>query len=1736
MNRVNYPGGAGFRRTGAYARTGPAPASFRTPPFPNRDWRPYCPRYRPPDPPPNFVIGLRSERRRFSRPEVERLISQCTTQPNRYEVFDSGIVAGRLFFEEWSHALDAMVQFWEWRFLGDHDLLPDLSSKMSVASDTVELNERLKVLFVAKIKGLIEGEIVKRWEKKLDNLSNEIRSVSLLLKRNNRIMEFSKLTKERDGLFSERKLIDKRLREFKLGLECIINHLEGKGSKELEDKLCLFQFEDNYNWSRIFQFIMRECRRLDAGLPIYAFRREILDQIRNQQIIVMTGETGSGKSTQLVQFLADSGVFSGGCIVCTQPRKVAAISLADRVGEESRGLHSVNCYRSYSSDQNFNSTVVFMTDNCLLQHCMNNRNLSGISCLVVDEAHERSLNTDLLLALVKKLLLQRLDLRLIIMSATADADQLSRYFFGCGTFKVVGRTFPVDVQYVSYVSEGTSDSLKADSAIVGSYVADVVRKATEIHKEEGDGAILVFLTSQMEVEWACERFCAPHTVVLPLHGKLSIEEQSRVFQNYPGQRKVIFATNVAETSLTIPGVKYVVDSGMAKDSRFEPGSGMNILRVGWISRSSANQRAGRAGRTGPGQCYRLYSLDDFELMPAHQEPEIRRVHLGIAVLKILALGIKNIQEFDFIDAPSPEAIDLAVNNLKQLGAVTLKNGLTELTEEGRYLVKLGIEPRLGKLILGCYRVHLGREGVVLAAVMANSNNIFCRVGDEANKRKSDCFKVPFCHQDGDLFTLLSVYKEWELKNSLKDRNSWCWQNSINAKSMRRCHDVVNELECCLENELSVIIPSYWNWQPDAVTEHDKDLKRVILASLAENVAMYSGYNHLGYQVALTRKYVKLHPSCSLLMFTDKPSWVVFGNILAASSEYLVCVSAFDLESVSTLYPPLLFDLSEMESRKLQARTVLGFSSTVLKRFCGRYNNGLLSLLSRIRTIYLDERISIEVNADNNEIQLFASSRDMEMVTNDVKAALRRERRWLQDECVEKFLYHGGPGASAPVALFGAGAEIKHLELDRRCLTVDIFCSDVSAVNEKELLVCLEKFTSEICAVHKFSKFSSHGVARKDIEKWGSITFRTPEAASMVSKLKDVKIEDLLLKINLSQATFDVDRAPSFPEVKAKVSWPRKFSRGIGIVKCEKDDVHRMVGDFSNLVIGGRYVRCYVSTRYLDSVVIKGIAQEVEENEIMDVLMNSTNLKILSFFLMRGDAVDDPPLDVCEAALFKEISLFMPKRSPQVKCCKVHVFHPNPTAAFMEASVIFDGRLHLEAARALEQIEGKVLPCCRPWQKIRSRRIFHSSVCCSSSIYYVIKEQLNILIANLRSRQGVEITDPDRNNNGSFRVKICANATKCVAEVRQPLEQLMKGKIINASLTPAVLQPLFSKDGIALMKSIQQETGTYILFDRQLLNLRVFGTSEKVAAAEKRLIQCLQDLYENKQMEIRLRGSTLPHDLMKQVVKAFGPDLSGLKEMVPEADVTLNTRRHVILIGGDEESKRKVEEVVYEIARTSGHVSQICDGESTCPICLCEVEDKYQLENCLHFFCRRCLVEQLESAIRNHDSFPIGCAHEGCGAPIWLSDLRSLLSPDKLEELFRASLAAFVASSGGKYRFCSSPDCPSIYRVSTGASGEPFLCGVCYTETCTRCHLEYHPYISCETYSEFKEDPDLSLKEWRKGKDYVKTCPVCGYTIEKLEGCNHIECKCGRHICWFCLDHFHSSDDCYAHLRSIHQGI
>ncbi|CAK7328502.1 unnamed protein product [Dovyalis caffra] len=1521
-----------------------------------------------------FVIKLLTNHRHDNRTEssLETLISQFN--PKQYKLYPNPIstITARLFFENQSDAITALVSLWERRLAGDHAYTPSADFHVNEA----ELNEKIRGLFRLYVEKVLEGEVVKKLERKIETLAVEIDKVSGFLRRPRGVRVYSENTAKKEVLRVEMEGVVKRVEEFRNGMNCLIDSIEGKeigdfGVLRVCDesngrKMRIFDY-----WSRIHFLVSRECRRLENGLPIYGFRSEILKM-----------------------------------------------------------LHSQQCAYAYS--------------------CM------------------------------------------IVLDVICDYD-----------WHVVSR---------SIRCRESLDSLPSSNN-AAPYVSDVVKMAMEIHAVEGDGAVLAFLTSQAEVEGACEKFQSISAIALPLHGKLSHEEQCRVFQNYPGKRKVIFATNLAETSLTIPGVKYVVDSGLVKDSRFESSSGMNVLRVSKISQSSANQRAGRAGRTDPGKCYRLYSESDYQSMDLHQEPEICKVHLGIAVLRILASGIKNVLEFDFIDAPNADAINKAIRNLVQLGAVVCKHDAFGLTADGHFLVKLGMEPRIGKIILESVHYGLCKEGVVLAAAMANASSIFCRVGTNDDKLKSDCLKVQFCHHDGDLFTLLSVYREWE-SISQENRNKWCWENRINAKTMRRCRDTVLELENCLQNELRIIIPSYWLWDPLVVSVHDKNMKKIILSSLADNVAMYSGYDRLGYEVVLSGEYFQLHPSCSLQVYNQKPNWVVFTELLSVSTQYLVCVTAIDLDSLYAFSHPL-FDVSKMECRKLQLRVIKGYGGVALKRFCGKSNSSLIALVSRMRTIYMDERIGIEISVDDNEIRLFASSTDIEKIYEFVNNALSYEKRLLSTECLEKCLYR------------------EHLELENRCLTVDVYLSNVNVLDDKEVLMFFEKSVSGVCGYNKCMCAGQNG---DGAERWGRVTFLTPEAARKALELNGSELCGSVLKLSLSGSSVGGIRKSSFAALKAKISWPRRYSKGYAIVRCERNDVQFIVDDCFNVLIGGRFVRCEPSTRDMNAVVIKGLDKETSEAEIFEVLQKTTNRRILEVFLVRGDEVNNHSVDAFEQAILKEIAPFMPNQGPLGNYCHVQVFAPEPKHSFMKAWISFEGKLHLEAAKALQHIQGKALAGCFSWQKMQCQQVFHSYVSCSAAVYAIIERQLNSLLKSFKCRPGVSC-NLERNENGSYRVKISANATKTVAELRRPLEQLMNGRTVNhGSLIPMVLQLLFFRDGIMLMKSLQEQMGTYILFDRQNLTVRIFGPENKVALTEQKLVASLLALHDKEQTDIRLRGGVMPYDLMKKVVEKFGPELHGLKEKFPEAEFMLNTRRHVISFTGKKDMRLEVEEMIHDFARSVGvnrSVKRYEDDNIACPICLCEVEDCYQLEACGHKFCRSCLVDQLESSMRGHDGFPVGCAHEGCGMHIWLTDLKSLLPCEKLEVLFRASLSAFIASSGGTYRFCPSPDCLSVYRVSNGMVGDRFVCGACYADTCTRCHVEYHPFVSCEKYREFKEDPDVSLKEWCQGKAHVKNCPVCRYTIEKVDGCDHVECRCGKHICWVCLEFFMSSKDCYAHLRSVH---
>eukprot|EP01018_Ginkgo_biloba_P028693 Gb_34264 [translate_table: standard] len=1679
--------------------------------------------------------------------ELKGVIEPCPGVVE-WQKCSSGPLVGKLFFNHWDAAVEAVVFMWEQRLLGMHNWTPNLSAEPGSGQvHQEEINKRLRAVFMDYIQSMSRGESVGRCKKDIEAVQKELRKTSDMLRRRNGLMQWEQLERLKQGLIIQRDQVSNRLREFEKSLKCLALYLDRRIDDGYDgdvvdidsaDERPLFKLGSVWTWHQFHNIILRECKRLDSALPIYSSRWDIIQQAHMNQVTVLIGETGSGKSTQLVQFLADSGFGFKGSLVCTQPRKVAAMSLAQRVAGECKGCyrdtHSVSCCTSHTSREHSLAKITFMTDHVLLQLCMSDSVLSNIGCILVDEAHERSLSTDLLLALLKRCLLKRPELRLIIMSATADADTLSDYFCGCNIFHVTGRNFPVDIKYVANdeAEDSRSTPVQHGQVNVPYYVTQVIKMVAEIHAKEDQGAILAFLTSQVEVEWARDQFQKSSAVTLALHGKLSIEEQNHVFEDTPaGKRKVIFATNIAETSLTIPGVRYVVDCGMAKESRFDPKTGMNVLKVGQISRSAAAQRSGRAGRTQPGTCYRLYTLEDFNNMEPHRDPEILRVHLGIAILKLLALGVPNLESFDFVQAPTPEAINMAVKNLVQLGAVAYGREGLQLNEVGLKLVKLGVEPRLGKIILDSFSQGLGREGLVLAAVMANAGSIFCRVGTDAEKSKSDRLKVRFCHPDGDLFTLLSVYKEWE-QETKGSKNKWCWENSINAKSMGRCRDAITEMELCLKHELNTIVPSYWSWSPFVCNKYSVALRRIILSSMAENLAMFSGYDRLGYDVAATGQQAHLHPSCSLLVYGHKPKWVVFGELLCSTRQYLVCVTAVEQDWVSAIRPCPTYDIFQLNQLVMQKKVIPGLGKCLLRRFCGKGNYNLHCLLTRIQQSCKSDRFGIEVDHDKQEIQMFSIADEMQKACDMLADVLKCERRWMDNECMEKCLFYASRGKHSPVALFGAGAEIKHLEMEDKFLSVEVCHPNVQSLDEKELLKMFDSCTDGIAGYHKYSGPQQEGEATA---KWGMITFISPEAAqTAVRSLRNVQLGGSYLSVCPLKVSPVIDhKKPGFPAVKAMLTWPRRQSKGIAIIRCADEDVDIIALTCSGMSIGRSRVHCKRG-RSMNSIVMTGLDIEVTEKQLWQALQLVTARTIVDLFILRLPAGAQPSKAACEVALLKELAVFVPQGKFQVV-----VHNCDPKDFNTRALVIFDGSIHLRAAMALFHLQGKVLSVCMPWQKISCQQTFYSTVLCPAPIYSVLKTELHTLIESLQQQNAGLMLNLDRTEYGSHRVKISSNTMEAVAKCRSSLEQLLKGTVVaDDKLDPAAVQILFTREGFQLQKSLERQTKTCILFEKRNLSIKIFGPAYKIDGTIKDLVHGLMLLHESKRHEIPLRGEGMPYGVMKEIVNRFGADLNGLKELIPEVEFILDTRRHVLSVHGSREAKIKAGHVITDTAKSlkgleNGILTELEERANACPICFCDIEDCYRLEGCGHGFCRSCLVDQCNSAMRHHEGFPLVCAHENCNSLVLIADLKSLLSGEQLDDLFRASLGAFVASSKGAYRFCTTPDCPSVYEVSD--SGRLFVCGGCSAELCTTCHLEYHPYLSCEKYREFKQDPDASLKEWCKGKEDVKRCPICGFTIEKTDGCNHINCKCGKHICWVCLESFDSSDICYSHLRSVHGG-
>ena len=648
-------------------------------------------------------------------------------------------------------------------------------------------------------------------------------------------------------------------------------------------------------------------------LPAFSVRDSLLQTIRENNIVIVVGETGSGKTTQLTQYLREEGYTEYGIVGCTQPRRVAAMSVAKRVSEEVAAMVKEDGKRpldeerdslggtvGYSirfEDQTSDHTVIkYMTDGVLLRESLRDPDLNKYSAIIMDEAHERSLNTDVLFGVLRKVAARRSDLKLIVTSATLSADVFSDFFGGVPIFRIPGRTFPVETYFAKSVQED--------------YVMAAVKQTLQIHFNSPPGDILIFMTGQEDIEGCCTVLAekvanlgddSKPLLILPMYSQLPADLQAKIFDAAPdGVRKCIVSTNVAETSLTVDGIKYVIDSGYCKLKVYNPKIGMDALNVTPVSRANANQRSGRAGRTGPGFCFRLYTDRQFreELMET-AVPEIQRTNLSNVVLLLKSLGVKNLLDFDFMDPPPEDNIMTSLYQLWMLGALDNTGDLTNL---GRRMAEFPLDPPLSKMLLFAHEHGKCSSEVLIVVSMLSVPSVFFR--PKGREEESDSVREKFFVPESDHLTLLNVFLR---AKQYKFDSQWCTKHFIHSKGIRKAREVHAQLVDLMNQQKLQPVSCGGGW--DVV-------RKSICSAYFQNSSKIKGIGE--YINMLSGIPSALHPSSALFGLGYTPDYVCYHELISTTKEYMSCVTAVEGEWLAEL-GPMFFSVKESYESALKRR-------------------------------------------------------------------------------------------------------------------------------------------------------------------------------------------------------------------------------------------------------------------------------------------------------------------------------------------------------------------------------------------------------------------------------------------------------------------------------------------------------------------------------------------------------------------------------------------------------------------------------------------------------------------------------------------------------------------------------------------------------------------------------------------------------------------------------------------------
>ncbi|KAG8527754.1 DEAH-box ATP-dependent RNA helicase prp43 [Bacidia gigantensis] len=643
--------------------------------------------------------------------------------------------------------------------------------------------------------------------------------------------------------------------------------------------------------------------RTRRNLPVHAQRDEFLQMYHKSQFLVFVGETGSGKTTQIPQFIAfdDQPHTQRKLVACTQPRRVAAMSVAQRVADEMDvQLGEEVGYSIRFEDMTGPKTFLkYMTDGMLLREAMSDNNLSRYSTIILDEAHERTLATDTMMALLKEVAQRRPELKIVIMSATLDAQKFQGYFNDAPLVAVPGRTHAVEVFYTQQAERD--------------YVEASIRTVLQIHAMEPEGDILLFLTGEEEIEDTCKKINlevdemvretdAGPMKVYPLYGTLPPAQQQRIFEPAPAARtkggtpgrKCIISTNIAETSLTIDGIVYVVDPGFSKQKIYNPRIRVEALLVSPISKASAQQRAGRAGRTRPGKCFRLYTEAAFkkELIET-THPEILRSNISSTVLDLKKLGIDDLVHFDLMDPPAPETLIRALEELNYLACLDDDGNLTAL---GKLASEFPLDPTLAVMIISSPEFYCSNEILSLTALLSVPQ-IFVRPA--ASRKRADEMKALFAHPEGDHLTMLNVFHAFMSPDAQQDPKQWCYDHFLGLRSLQAADNVRKQLKRIMETHEIELIST-----PFEDKNYYTNIRRALVAGFFMQVAKKDGSSKT-YVTIKDNQNVIIHPSSVLQTDSD---WLLYNEFVLTTKNYIRTVTVVKPEWLLDI-APTYYDIS-----------------------------------------------------------------------------------------------------------------------------------------------------------------------------------------------------------------------------------------------------------------------------------------------------------------------------------------------------------------------------------------------------------------------------------------------------------------------------------------------------------------------------------------------------------------------------------------------------------------------------------------------------------------------------------------------------------------------------------------------------------------------------------------------------------------------------------------------------------